>query len=86
MAKGMDLGKFKNRDWVEVEARMAMENHPAYQGKGLGSFFFRFVEENRPAARYRLEVEPENTGAVRLYERLGYRALPYAQMIKEKTV
>lgn len=57
---------------------------PAYRGKGLGSFFFRFVEENRPAARYRLEVEPENTNAVRLYERLGYTALPYAQMIKEK--
>lgn len=58
----------------------------AYRGKGLGSFFFRYVEENRPAARYRLEVEPENEGAVRLYERLGYRVLPYGQMIKEKTV
>ena len=30
----MDLSKYKNRDWVEVEARMAVENHPAYKGKG----------------------------------------------------
>ena len=34
VAKGMDLNKYKNRDWVEVEARMAIENHPAYKGKG----------------------------------------------------
>ena len=34
VAKGMDLNKYKNRDWVEVEARMALENHPAYGGKG----------------------------------------------------
>ena len=34
VAKGMDLSKYKNRDWVEVEARMALENHPAYKGKG----------------------------------------------------
>lgn len=34
VAKGMDLSKYKNRDWVEVEARMAVENHPAYKGKG----------------------------------------------------
>ena len=34
VAKGMDLSKYKNRDWVEVEARMALENPPAYKGKG----------------------------------------------------
>ena len=34
VAKGMDLSKYKNRDWVEVEARMALENHSAYKGKG----------------------------------------------------
>ena len=34
VAKGVDLNKYKNRDWVEVEARMALENHSAYKGKG----------------------------------------------------
>lgn len=34
VAKGVDLNKYKNRDWVEVEVRMALENHSAYKGKG----------------------------------------------------
>lgn len=34
VAKGMGLEDYKNRDWVEVTARMAVENHDAYQGKG----------------------------------------------------
>ena len=34
VAKGVNLNKYKNRDWVEVEARMALENHSAYKGKG----------------------------------------------------
>ena len=37
-----------------------------------------------PAARYRLEAEPENEGAVRLYHRMGYKELPYMQLVKEK--
>lgn len=56
---------------------------PTYQGQGLGSSFFRWIEQQLPAARYRLEVEPENVRATRLYERLGYSVLPYRQMIKE---
>ena len=34
IAKGMNLKQYNNRDWVEVTARMAVENHDAYQGKG----------------------------------------------------
>ena len=34
VAKGMGLQDYKNRDWVEVTARMAVENHDAYKGKG----------------------------------------------------
>ena len=34
IAKGMNLKQYDNRDWVEVTARMAVENHDAYQGKG----------------------------------------------------
>ncbi len=34
IAKGVNLKQYDNRDWVEVTARMAVENHDAYQGKG----------------------------------------------------
>ena len=34
-------------------------------------------------ARFRLEVERENEGAVRLYESLGFRFFEYDQMVLE---
>jgi uncharacterized membrane protein YcgQ (UPF0703/DUF1980 family) len=34
IAKGVNLNQYNNRDWIEVTARMAVENHAAYQGKG----------------------------------------------------
>ncbi len=53
------------------------------RGKGLGNEFFEFLFKNRPAKRYRLEIEPENEGAIRLYKRLGFKDFEYSQMIKE---
>ncbi len=53
-----------------------------YRGHGLGKAFFKYMEENCPAARYRLEIEPDNLRAKKLYSSLGYKDLPYAQMIK----
>lgn len=56
---------------------------PEFQGKGLGNEFFDFFEkEFASAARLRLEVEADNDGAVRLYERRGFRPLEYVQFIK----
>ncbi|MCC8131649.1 MAG: GNAT family N-acetyltransferase [Oscillospiraceae bacterium] len=55
-----------------------------YRGSGIGSEFLRFVEKEHPAMRYRLETEPENEAAARLYERLGYQKLDYCQMYKDK--
>ena len=56
---------------------------PEFQGKGLGNEFFDFFEkEFASAARLRLEVEADNDGAVRLYERRGFRPLEYRQFIK----
>ncbi|MBQ3593582.1 MAG: hypothetical protein II982_04390, partial [Clostridia bacterium] len=44
--------------------------------------FFDCLFEKIPAARYRLEVEPENERAVKLYKEKGFYYLPYQQMIK----
>lgn len=58
---------------------------PEFQGKGLGREFFAFVEQEYAgkAARFRLEVARGNTGAIRLYERLGYVEFDYYQMVKD---
>ena len=34
IAKGDHLDQYENRDWIEVTARMAVEKHKAYKGKG----------------------------------------------------
>ena len=56
---------------------------PEYRSCGLGREFFAYLEENLPAARYRLEVEEDNERAISLYRRLDYEVLPYVQMIKD---
>lgn len=58
---------------------------PEYRNKGLGTEFFQFVKETiEPnVARIRLEVEPDNTDAIRLYKQMGFDVLPYQQMVKE---
>lgn len=55
---------------------------PAFRGKGLGGAFLEFLAKDYPeeVARIRLEVSDENTDAVRLYRRAGYRDLDYRQM------
>ncbi len=56
-----------------------------FQGQGLGKEFFSFIEEEAAAyaKRIRLEVHPNNTRAIALYHKLGYKELPYLQMVKE---
>ncbi|MDL2250697.1 GNAT family N-acetyltransferase [Lachnospiraceae bacterium OttesenSCG-928-J05] len=58
---------------------------PEFRGQGLGKEFFAFMEANveSKVSRVRLEVEPDNDRAKRLYESLGYEDLPYVQMVKE---
>ncbi|MDL2232039.1 GNAT family N-acetyltransferase [Ruminococcaceae bacterium OttesenSCG-928-L11] len=58
---------------------------PAFQGRGIGSAYIRRVEEENSdrAKRFRLEVTRSNTAAIALYERLGYEAFDYMQMVKD---
>lgn len=59
---------------------------PEFQGKGLGKELLNFVDKEyeNTAKRVRLEVCHSNGGAIRLYEKQGYKNLNYAQMIKDK--
>lgn len=60
---------------------------PAFQGNGLGSEFLNFVKtEYKKAARLRLEIEPDNDGARKLYKRMGFSELEYQSMIIDKEV
>lgn len=58
---------------------------PDYQGRGLGSAFFRYLQEHLPegVTRLRLEVAPDNEQARELYLRKGFTPLPYEQMVRE---
>ena len=74
---------------AEVGGRMALVEElyfkPEYRGRGLGSQVFAYVQAHYPRAlRIRLEVSPANRDAARLYTRLGFRVLPYEQMILDR--
>lgn len=55
---------------------------PEARGKHIGEKLLSFVCElyGKSAVRIRLEVAPENTGAVRFYERFGFTDIEYKQM------
>lgn len=58
---------------------------PEFRGLGLGTAFFRFLEDKYAgvAVRFRLEAEKENARAIALYQKCGYEVLPYVQLTKE---
>lgn len=55
----------------------------AFRGRGIGTEFFAAVRQEFPGVRLRLEVEPENLGAVALYKRLGFTPLEYVSYVVE---
>lgn len=58
---------------------------PEYRNQGIGTQFFAYIEDlyRNQAVRFRLEVERENTNALALYHKCGYKELPYIEMTKE---
>ena len=53
-----------------------------YRGLGIGSSFFKYIEELYPKSILRLEVEEENKRAVHVYKKAGFDTLPYMEMKK----
>lgn len=53
-----------------------------FRGCGLGSAFFEFIEKEYPTSLLRLEVEEENSRALRVYKKMGFDFLPYLEMKK----
>lgn len=56
---------------------------PEYRGQGIGSAFLTHMADSYPNAILRLEVEEENHRAVAVYEKCGFRELPYMEMKRE---
>ena len=54
----------------------------SFRNLGIGSAFFRMIEEKYPDSIFRLEVEEENEGAVKLYRKNDFTVLPYMEMKK----
>ncbi len=55
---------------------------PDFRGQGIASAFFQHLNANFQDCIFRLEVEPENTKAIRTYEKNGFAPLPYLEMKK----
>lgn len=55
---------------------------PGSRGQGIAGQFFAFLENRYPGSILRLEVEEENSGAMRAYQKAGFSIIPYEEMIK----
>ena len=55
---------------------------PAFRGRGHGGEILDWLRKQYPEAlRFRLEVNPDNPGARRAYEKKGYQVMNYTQMV-----
>ena len=57
-----------------------------YRGKGLATEAMTEIMGKYKDSSFRLEIEPENEGAIRLYERMGFIMIPYGEMAKFKDI
>lgn len=62
--------------WIEdifIEAQ--------WRGRGIGSEFIRRVAEKYSSKILRLEAENDNSAALGLYKKIGFKKLPYMELI-----
>lgn len=57
---------------------------PDHRSRGLATEFFTYLKAQEDVMRLRIEVESDNDGARRLYERMGFELLPYLQMVIDR--
>lgn len=62
-----DHGVVARVAWISTVAVL-----PEYRGQGIGTALMKACEERLSTATVRLSVRRSNTGAIRLYEALGY--------------
>lgn len=57
-----------------------------YRSQGFGKEFFNVLNTTLDSSivRLRLEVEPDNERAIKLYENMGFKKLEYDQMFKDR--
>jgi ribosomal protein S18 acetylase RimI-like enzyme len=70
------------REAPETEYVYVLSALPEMRGKGIGSALLRFAERRMGRHGMSLVVSNGNTGARRLYERLGYQAVASRPMVK----
>lgn len=56
---------------------------PEFRGRGIAKEFFAELKQLVPAARYRLEIEPDNARAEKLYNSVGFETLGYKQLVMD---
>ncbi len=77
LAKSFSTEFGKNCIWIED-----LYIVPSARSRGIGRAFFEYVRKKYPDCVLRLEVEKENVRAIALYEKCGYKTLPYSEMYK----
>ena len=51
-----------------------------YRGQGIGTMFFEYIGSKYEGYVQRLEVEEENERAVNVYNKCGFKVIPYMEM------
>ena len=52
-----------------------------FRGHGVGTKFIRHVKELYPDKIFRLEASADNASALNIYKRLGFKELPYLELV-----